>query len=237
MISSRHILICLLASSVITEPMTAIPSNRFRSAYKTIHSDIRCLFGGEKIDDPEQRKRIIIEVVTGIAIMLITGTAIWIWWVRPLQKQLRNQGDDREEDEVLHNTPKVNASSSLQHLFRHGDETFLNNLIDQSSEEELAQVDEYGNTVLHYAASRDISGIVMKLLTKKLDSNKKNLTGETPLHFAAFSNQKDVVKILITKGADPTIENKDKQTPHLVASDPIIQEILKQAEREWTKKG
>lgn len=236
MISLRHILIGLLASLVITEPIMAIPTNRFRSAYKTIHSDIRCLFGSEKIDDPEQKKRIIIEIAAGVGIMLITGTVVWIWWVRPLQKQLHDQGDDREEDEILHNTPQVDASSSLQHLFRHGDETFLNNLINQSSEEELAQADEYGNTVLHYAASRTIAGVVTNLLAKKLDSNKKNSTGETPLHFAAFSNQKEVIKFLLDRGADPTISNDEKKTPREVARDPEIQSILELAEREWAEK-
>ena len=237
MISSRHLLIGLLACLVITEPVVAMPINRFRSAYKTIRADLRYLFGHRKIDDPEQKKRIIIEIAGGIAIMLITGTVIWVWWIRPLKRQLQNQETHREDDDdgIGQNSPAVGTSSELQHIFRQGNEAFLNNLIDQSPDEDLAQIDENGNSILHYAASRNITKVVKKLLTRKLEPNKKNSIGETPLHFAAFSNQKGVVELLLTEDADPTIMNDKGETPSLVAEDPEIQSILGEAEKNGPK--
>jgi len=235
MVSTHRILVGLLALLVTTEPMMAIPTNRFRSVYKTVRTDIRCLFGSEKIDDPEQKKRIMIEIAAGITIMLATTTVIWIWWVRPLKQQLH----EKPKEESFENIPPITnddgGKSSLQFIFRNGTERFLNEVIKETKDSDLAKQDESGNTALHYAASRDLPEIVAQLI-KKLPVNAKNKDDETPLHFAAFSDQKGATKLLIANGADPTIENKDKQTPHQIAENKEIQGILERAEREWAKK-
>ena len=235
MVSKYRILIGLLALLVTTEPIVATSTNRFRSAYKTVRADIRCLFGNEKIDDPEQKKRIIIEVAAGIAIMLVTGTVIWIWWVRPLQKQLKN-----DPDESFENMPPITISdseqSSLQHTFRCGKESLLEKKIDEMTVGDLSQPDEYGNTVLHYAASRHLPKAVAKLIEKRLKIDAQSGLDETPLHWAALSNQETIVQLLLKEGANPTLVNKKGDLPRQLTNNKTIQGILEQAERKWTEK-
>jgi hypothetical protein len=224
----------LLAALTIGEPIGAVPINRLHAVYKKLRADLYYLFSNKKINDPEQKKRIMIEIAGGIAIMFITGAVLWFWWIRPLQQQLHAQSNNTQEDEILQNNPEINSSSSLQHIFLHGNETFLCNLINQSSDKDLAQVDKYTSGILHYAASRNSTTVIKKLLDRKLDVNKQNNLGETPLHFAALSNQKEVVEFLLEQGANPTIANTDTKIPRELTTNKAIQDILHQAEEKWT---
>jgi len=230
MISSRHLLISILTSLVLTEPIHALSINRFRSAYATIRTDIRSLFSRKKIDDPEQKKRITIEIAGAIAIMLITGSVIWLWWVRPLQKELH-----------AHDERSNNSAFSLDQIhidFSDSDknEDDLMQIINSHDRTTLQKPDSQGSTILHYAASRDLPRVITKLLAKELDIDRKNILGETPLHFAAFHNQQEIVKLLLDNHADPTIMNNDRLKPFELTHDSEIQRILGEAENRWAKR-
>jgi len=220
---------------MITQPIKAIPAHHFRSTYHTIRSDIHCLFSGNLLNDPEQKKRIVIEIATSIALVLVTGTVMWCWWVRPLQKQLKVT-----TDEPFQNIAPINDSngnkSSLHHIFRHGTETFLKTIVNTATYDDLSKLDDDGNSVLHYAASRNLPEIIGALIAKKLNINTQNSKEYTPLHFAAFTNQKETLNSLLKNEANPTITNMDGETPRQVTTDKTIQTTLELAEQKWAEK-
>jgi len=66
----------------------------------------------------------------------------------------------------------------------------------------LTVKDEFGNTLLHYAAANGQIEVVKFLVENGLDVNVKNKYGLTPLHMASECGFVDVAKYLVSKGAD-----------------------------------
>nr|CAD7457994.1 unnamed protein product [Timema tahoe] len=116
--------------------------------------------------------------------------------------------------------------------------------------ENINEVDQSGNTLLHYLCScGDTHAKVMaELLALKDDNgnprfnvNQRNLYGETPLHFAAMRKQGETsvatVALLVMNGADITIKRTvDDSTPlHCalgVSCQPLlVEELLKSPDR------
>ena len=62
--------------------------------------------------------------------------------------------------------------------------------------------DDYGRTLLHYAAAAGQVAAVELLLEKRADINVTDEYGCTPLHWAAREGQVAAVELLLEKGAD-----------------------------------
>lgn len=245
------LLIGLLISLMVTEPIKGISPKKLLSIYEIISVDIHRLLGRNKITDPKQKKRVMIEIAAGLTLILLTGTFMWIWWIRPLQKRLQQIKTDEEYHSATNNTASENqefqnlkegevkpGAISLQHIFLNGQEKWLHEqIIAIASDQALSKPDEYGNTVLHYAASRPLPTVVKKLIERNVPIDARNTIGETPLHFAAFSNQLEMVKLLITSHANPTIVNNEGKTPAQVTTDPAIQSFLQEAAHAWRAKS
>ncbi len=80
------------------------------------------------------------------------------------------------------------------------------------------QVDELGNTPLHYAVhigSREVTDL---LLAYNADPNAQNNKGKTPVHIAVQVDNDYLVRRLMLYGADPNKQDIDGDTPlHLAA--------------------
>ncbi len=81
------------------------------------------------------------------------------------------------------------------------------------------QVDEFGNTPLHYAvhiSSKEVSDL---LLDYNANPNARNKKGKTPLHIAVQVDSDYLVRRLLLYGADPNIQDNEGNTPlHLAAT-------------------
>ncbi|WP_319803449.1 ankyrin repeat domain-containing protein [Wolbachia endosymbiont (group B) of Aporia crataegi] len=77
----------------------------------------------------------------------------------------------------------------------------------------ISYKNEYGYTLLHYAAKNNNSDLVDLLLTKGADINAKDNSGNTPLHLATLNGKLQVVKKLLEKGADINAKDNSGNTP------------------------
>ena len=63
-------------------------------------------------------------------------------------------------------------------------------------------IDRYGRTALHYAASENNIVDAQELIARSVDVNAKDDNDWTALHFAAQSNSFEVARLLIEAGAE-----------------------------------
>ena len=71
-----------------------------------------------------------------------------------------------------------------------------------SAGESLDDIDEYGFTPLIECVITHHQAIAEKLIQRKVDINKPDVTGRTALHWAIDNNDIDMAKLLLTHGAD-----------------------------------
>ena len=86
----------------------------------------------------------------------------------------------------------------------------------------INEVDDFGNTPLHYAVKTDCSPklvmIETLLLSEGVDINACNQLGETPMHHAVQRGKTNVLgKLLACKNLNPELENKAGDTPLFMA--------------------
>ena len=95
-----------------------------------------------------------------------------------------------------------------------------------------------GEKSLHMAARKGHLGVVIELLTVRVDPNEVDESGSTPLHLAAQSGYLTVAKELLQSGAIRSKANKDGFTPlHLAARSgnlDMLQELLDDKETQST---
>lgn len=72
-----------------------------------------------------------------------------------------------------------------------------------SAGESLDDIDEYGFTPLIECAVTRRLPIAEKLIQRKVDINKPDMTGRTALHWAVDNNDIDMATLLLTHGANP----------------------------------
>lgn len=91
------------------------------------------------------------------------------------------------------------------------------------------ELDDRGNTRLHFAA-RECDPIRVKdLIEQGLIIDAKNIYGETPLMIASYENCSPVIEALLRAGADPNIVLKGHETPLEFAvkqKQPLIVQLL-----------
>ncbi len=67
-------------------------------------------------------------------------------------------------------------------------------------------VDEYGRTPLHYAASDGVEEEVARLLAAGMNPNAADDNGWTPLHYAAQAQSAEATRALLAAARIPTFE-------------------------------
>ena len=110
-------------------------------------------------------------------------------------------GSSKQKDESIvtpHELYKANKKDDAKNLFMP--------LADINS------VDDEGNTLLHLAAAKDDSDMVLFLLIKGADPLYKNNAGDTPLHSAINNTAFNAAKILVENGSDIFSQNADGVT-------------------------
>ena len=88
-------------------------------------------------------------------------------------------------------------------------------------------------TVLHLAAERGQTDVIVRLLGAGISINQKKKNGETALHVAAEEGQAQVVKILVEAGIDVNAQNAQEMTAlHIAVSkiDLVVVEYLLSAQ-------
>ena len=85
----------------------------------------------------------------------------------------------------------------------------------------------FGQTPLHLASKRNRYEIIPILIYKGAKKNVQDFVGQTPLHLAALHNCLEAVQILLYSFAEPGILTKNLKTPLDLASNPVIQYILR----------
>ena len=70
---------------------------------------------------------------------------------------------------------------------------------------------QWGNTALHYAASKGDSDEVCRLIEDGANCNAASLDGSTAMHCAAARNCASIVELLMTRGASPAVMDKVTQ--------------------------
>lgn len=73
--------------------------------------------------------------------------------------------------------------------------------------------DEFGWSLLHYAAHSRPIETVKRLLSLHADPNVTNCLGRSPLHQAVMRDEAEIVTELLTYGANPNLPDSDGWTP------------------------
>ncbi|KAI1110199.1 ankyrin repeat-containing domain protein [Nemania sp. NC0429] len=77
----------------------------------------------------------------------------------------------------------------------------------------LTSIDEYGRTVLSWAAESGSEETVKSLLVGGVGSGGSDKNGRTPLSWAAGSGSKEIVQLLLENGAEPDGSDSNGRTP------------------------
>jgi ankyrin repeat protein len=75
----------------------------------------------------------------------------------------------------------------------------------------VTEVDNAGDTALHYAAMYGDPEIIQMLLTKGADVNSKNSMQNTPLHYALMVYRQEEVPLLLLKQKEIKVDNVNRQ--------------------------
>jgi hypothetical protein len=97
-----------------------------------------------------------------------------------------------------------------------GDLNIASLLIDNGAD--VSATNEYGETPLHRASSREHEGVARLLIDCGTDVSATNKIGETPLHLASSPGLERVARLLIVRGADISATDQDGETPLHLAS-------------------
>lgn len=108
------------------------------------------------------------------------------------------------------------ASASVLSAALAGDKAAFEAIISACASQ-LTQVDNWGCTVLHYAAKGGSAHIVKRLVDMRARVNALDAWDETPLHLAARSGHTEACETLIASGATVDSTNAEECTPLIVA--------------------
>jgi ankyrin repeat protein len=85
---------------------------------------------------------------------------------------------------------------------------------------------EFGETILHLAATSCDAEAVAVLIAARADVNVRNSYGLTPLHKAAIRGDGTVCRLLMAAKADIHAKDDHGRTPHDLAKDPAVLAML-----------
>eukprot|EP00455_Lapot_gusevi_P027801 TRINITY_DN2954_c0_g1_i3.p1 TRINITY_DN2954_c0_g1~~TRINITY_DN2954_c0_g1_i3.p1 ORF type:complete len:218 (+),score=2.38 TRINITY_DN2954_c0_g1_i3:63-716(+) len=72
--------------------------------------------------------------------------------------------------------------------------------------------DQWGNTLLHWAAKGGHIPMIKFLLDKGINISAQNGAGSTALHWSVYQNSQELISFLIKHGLSPNIANNDSET-------------------------
>ncbi|CAF1316153.1 unnamed protein product [Adineta ricciae] len=115
------------------------------------------------------------------------------------------------------NSRTHNGSLPLHFAAYLGNMEIFDLLCNQSKPSDLTETDQYGNTLLHFAAASKAtdSNVIPQLLVKlQLPLvNTLNFKHQTPLHIAIVHNNENAVLQLLAGNADPTLVDSNENSP------------------------
>lgn len=91
-------------------------------------------------------------------------------------------------------------SSTLQECAAEGDIEGVKRLLNLG--EDIDDVDQEGNTALHYAAEGGFQDVTKFLLERGADASSQNDDGDRPMHKATINNYVDIIALLVAGHAD-----------------------------------
>jgi len=142
-------------------------------------------------------------------------------------RKRKNQNVSFFVDYQIHENSLIKKRMGLNELAKVAAQRgYVEDLQTRVTAENINDVDELQNTLLHIASGAGHEAVVEFLLNKKdlikPSLNKKNHIGDTPLHKAAFRGYKEVIKMLLKNGCDSKVQNRDGKIPvDLVRDDGI----------------
>eukprot|EP00035_Acanthoeca_spectabilis_P013466 m.251071 g.251071 ORF g.251071 m.251071 type:complete len:254 (-) comp15894_c1_seq1:133-894(-) len=77
----------------------------------------------------------------------------------------------------------------------------------------VAQTDDSGMTLLHWASDRGHVEICRYLIDNAADVNAVDAESMSPLHYASVCDHDELIEILLAAGADASLKDKDGLTP------------------------
>lgn len=96
--------------------------------------------------------------------------------------------------------------------------------------DDINRVDRLGATLLNYATTYHMNGIVAYLVQQGADLNHQDIRGYTPLHAATENSNIVALELLLQKGANPNLRDKFGNTPLMRAkhnySDNVFQLLI-----------
>ncbi len=114
---------------------------------------------------------------------------------------------------------------------RHGNLKAVEDMLASGQVDVNAQHPKYRSTALHWAADREQTEMVKRLLAQGADPNIVNVRGKSALHEAVFNADETLVNILLEAGARPNLLDDDRNTVlHVAALDGktrMIEALLK----------
>ncbi|KAG2385993.1 hypothetical protein C9374_003142 [Naegleria lovaniensis] len=120
--------------------------------------------------------------------------------------------DQAVYDDAL--TPEQTRTLRYFSASKRGQVLEIQELLNEDSKFNVLQLDEFGNTALHWAAGAGHLDCVKYLVeTLKLPLDSTNKFGDTPLHKATWRGALDVVKYLVEKDAKLDIVNSQNKRP------------------------
>ena len=193
----------MLISMGTTElTITAAPPSKakikeVKSMYKTFKDDMSCLFSRTKKCTPEQKKRIRIEALALISILIVLGFSATIGMPRLIKHKKAGLV-------TLFDGPSKGYSEEQKQML-------LKKIKTLSKEQVNTQKPTLGvkggiTPLWHVAHSGDIE--VATALLKKGANPNIDVGGATmmPLHIAAKAHNKEMVELLLRHNANPTLK-------------------------------
>jgi len=98
-------------------------------------------------------------------------------------------------------------------------------------------VDAWGNTAIHYAATRNDHGLLELFLSHGLDLDLRDTDGNQAIHLAARWGYGDACRVLIDRGCSVDVRNWAALTPFGVARFHLQHEIVHILQTHFSKKG
>ena len=103
-------------------------------------------------------------------------------------------------------------------LFGSGKDGQLMNSLVKLPRERWAELDEYGDSLLHYACrGPNVAAVVALVQSGLVDVNGRTERGATPAHYAVMCKQPRVLEVLCAAGADLRARDKNDFSPIEIA--------------------
>ena len=137
-------------------------------------------------------------------------------------------------------TLKSNSGQNVLHYaaqYGHGNclELLLTHLEGFKIKEVLAEVDETGKSVMHYAVAQSSVKVVERLLAAGASVHTRDQRHNIPLHIAARYGHQEIAVLLVSQGSEIMARNGEGQTPYWFAlrfgHEPLALWLLEQREQ------